>query len=101
MRPYDGRYGYRRLHTLVAREGIVANHKRVHRFYREAGLQFRRPGERWSMDFMVHTLADGRGFRTLNIVDDFTRRSGGHARAHFKPPGGLPRRRQPKTRVRF
>ena len=33
------RYGYRRLHTLVAREGIVANHKRVHRVYREAGLR--------------------------------------------------------------
>ena len=86
------RYGYRRLHTLSAREGLVANHKRVHRVYREAGLQVRRrrrkrltrgervplpapsrPGERWSMDFMADTLADGRGFRTLNIVDDFTR----------------------------
>jgi putative transposase len=86
------RYGYRRLHTLIAREGVVANHKRVHRVYREAGLQVRRRrrkritraervplarpsgrGERWSMDFMVDTLADGRGFRTLNIVDDYTR----------------------------
>jgi putative transposase len=86
------RYGYRRLHTLVAREGLVANHKRVHRVYRDAGLQVRRrrrkrltrgervplpalnqPRERWSMDFMADTLADGRGFRTLNIVDDFTR----------------------------
>jgi putative transposase len=86
------RYGYRRLHTLVAREGLVANHKRVHRVYRAAGLQVRRRrrkrltraervplssptgrGERWSMDFMVDTLADGRGFRTLNIVDDYTR----------------------------
>jgi putative transposase len=86
------RYGYRRLHTLVAREGIVANHKRVHRVYREAGLQVRRRrrkrltradrvplpapngrGERWSMDLMADTLADGRAFRTLNIVDDFSR----------------------------
>jgi putative transposase len=86
------RYGYRRLHTLVAREGLVANHKRVHRIYREAGLQVRRrrrkrlsrgerlpitppsrPGERWSMDFMLDTLGDGRGFRTFNIVDDYTR----------------------------
>jgi putative transposase len=86
------RYGYRRLHTLVAREGVVANHKRVHRVYREAGLQVRRRQrkrltrrdrmplptphgrcERWSMDFMLDTLADGRAFRTLNIVDDFTR----------------------------
>jgi putative transposase len=86
------RFGYRRLHTLIAREGLVANHKRVHRVYRKAGLQVRRrrrkrltrgervplpapsrPCERWSMDFMLDTLADGRGFRTLNIVDDFTR----------------------------
>jgi hypothetical protein len=69
-----------------------SNHKRVHRIYRAAGLQVRRrhrkrltraeriplpvPGQRlarWSMDFTVDTLADGRGFRTLNIVDDFTR----------------------------
>ena len=86
------RYGYRRLHTLVAREGIVANHKRVHRVYCDAGLQVRRrrrkrltrtdrlplpparqPRERWSMDFMLDTLADGRAFRLLNIVDDCTR----------------------------
>jgi putative transposase len=86
------RFGYRRLHTLIAREGLVANHKRVHRVYREAGLQVRRRrrtrithgermplprpsgrGERWSMDFMRDTLADGRAFRTLNIVDDFSR----------------------------
>lgn len=85
------RWGYRRLHTLVAREGLVANRKRVYRVYREAGLQVRRRrrkrltrGERvplprptavrqrWSMDFMVDTLADGRGFRTLNVVDDFS-----------------------------
>jgi len=86
------RFGYRRLHTLIAREGLVANHKRVYRVYREAALQVRRRrrkritrgervplprpsarGERWSMDFMADTLADGRTFRTLNIVDDFTR----------------------------
>jgi putative transposase len=86
------RFGYRRLHILLAREGLVVNHKRVHRVYREAGLQVRRrrrkrrtrgdrvplpmPSrrlERWPMDFTVDTLADGRGFRTLNIVDDFTR----------------------------
>jgi len=86
------RYGYRRLHTLIAREGLVVNHKRVHRVYREAGLQVPRrrrrritrgarlplpragaPRERWSMDFMADTLADGRGFRLLNIVDDCTR----------------------------
>ena len=86
------RFGYRRLHILVAREGLLVNHKRVHRVYRAAGLQVRRrrrkrltraermplptpsaPTERWSMDFTADTLADGRNFRTLNIVDDFTR----------------------------
>jgi putative transposase len=86
------RFGYRRLHILLEREGLCVNHKRIHRLYRAAGLQVRRrrrkrltradrvplplpsqPSERWSMDFMVDTLADGRGFRTLNIVDDFTR----------------------------
>lgn len=86
------RFGYRRLHILLEREGLVVNHKRVHRIYRAAGLQVRRrhrkrltraeriplpvPDQRlarWSMDFTVDTLADGRGFRTLNIVDDFTR----------------------------
>jgi putative transposase len=86
------RFGYRRLHTLIDREGLHVNHKRVYGVYRAAKLQVRRrrrkrvtrgqrvplprpsgPGERWSMDFMVDTLADGRGFRTLNIVDDFTR----------------------------
>ena len=86
------RYGYRRLHVLVAREGLMANHKRVHRVYREAGLQVRRRrrtrltradrvplaapvrrGERWSMDFMADMLADGRAVRTPNIVGDFTR----------------------------
>jgi putative transposase len=86
------RFGYRRLHTLVDREGLHVNHKRIYGVYREAKLQVRRrrrkrltrgqrtplalPArrtERWSMDFMVDTLADGRGFRTLNVVDDFTK----------------------------
>jgi putative transposase len=86
------RCGYRRLHILIAREGVRVNHKRLYRLYRAAGLQVRRRrrkrltrgervplptptrgGERWSMDFTRDTLADGRAFRTLNIVDDFTR----------------------------
>jgi putative transposase len=88
------RFGYRRLHILLEREGLRVNHKRVHRIYRAAGLQVRRRRrkrltgadrvflpvasqrlERWSMDFTTDTLADGRNFRTLNIVDDFTRES--------------------------
>ena len=86
------RFGYRRLHILLAREGLAVNHKRVHRIYRAAGLQVRRRRRKrltraeriqlpaasqrlecWSMDFTTDTLADGRNFRTLNIVDDFTR----------------------------
>lgn len=86
------RYGYRRLHVLLRREGYEVNHKRIHRLYRREGLMVRRrvrkriaagnrvplpaptrANERWSLDFMSDQLADGRVFRTLNIVDDFTR----------------------------
>jgi putative transposase len=85
------RWGYRRLHVLVRREGFAVNHKRVYRLYRAEGLAVRRrrrrrlarprialqvpsrPNERWSLDFMSDQLADGRVFRTLNIVDDHTR----------------------------
>jgi putative transposase len=83
------RFGYRRLHLLLRREGWRVNHKRV---YRAEGLALRRkrrkrlaaglrvvlptpsrPNERWSMDFVHDTLASGRKFRTLNVVDDCTR----------------------------
>jgi putative transposase len=86
------RYGYRRLHVLLRREGYEVNHKRVHRLYRSEGLMVRRRlrkriaaakrvplpaptrvNERWSIDFMSDQLADGRCFRTLNIVDDLSR----------------------------
>jgi putative transposase len=86
------RFGYRRLHILLEREGLTVNHKRVHRIYQAAGLQVRRRrrkrltrAERMpltscqsstrtlAMDFTTDALADGRNFRTLNIVDDFTR----------------------------
>ena len=86
------RYGYQRLWVLLRREGREVNHKRVYRLYVEEGLKLRKrrrraraqvervplalptqAGERYSMDFMRDTLADGRVFRTLNIVDDYTR----------------------------
>ena len=86
------RFGYRRLHVLLRRGGWQVNHKRVYRIYRTEGLAVRRKkrkrlaaglrvvlpaptrsNERWSMDFVHDTLATGRKFRTLNIVDDFTR----------------------------
>jgi len=86
------RFGYRRLHVLLGREGIVVNHKRLWRVYRQEGLAVRRKrrkrvaqqrrellapatrvNERWSMDFMGDSLADGRTFRTFNLVDDYSR----------------------------
>lgn len=86
------RYGYQRLWVLLRREGWQVNHKRVYRLYGEEGLKLRKrrrraraqvervplskpskADERYSMDFMRDTLADGRVFRTLNIVDDYTR----------------------------
>lgn len=89
------RWGYRRLHLLLKREvggGNPLNHKRVQRLYRLEGLAIRRrarkrvaratrgiqaqtwkPGEAWAIDFMQDTLADGRRFRTLNVLDIVTR----------------------------
>jgi putative transposase len=87
------RWGYRRLYRLLRREGMVVNKKLVQRVYREEGLAVRRrtrkrvavprtprpapaaPNERWSMDFVSDSLGDGRKFRVLTIVDDFTRES--------------------------
>jgi len=86
------RFGYRRLHILLRREGITVNHKKLRRLYTEERLQVRRrggrkralgtrapltpsqgPNQRWSMDFVHDQLCDGRRFRILAIVDDFTR----------------------------
>jgi putative transposase len=89
---FKRRYGYRRLHVLVKREGWTVNHKRLFRIYQEAGLAVRRrkrkriagierqtkapslaPNQSWSMDFVSDGLADGCRLRCLNIVDDFTK----------------------------
>jgi len=85
------RFGYRRLQILLEREGWRVNHKRVYRLYVEEKLSLRRKRGRkrslvrqplpaalaanqmWSVDFMSDTLSSGRRFRTLNIVDDYTR----------------------------
>jgi putative transposase len=85
------RYGYKRLCRRLRRGGVVVNHKKIYRLYREEGLKVRKrsrkkierrtekaalptgPNQRWSMDFTFDRLADGRRFRTLNVVDDFTR----------------------------
>jgi putative transposase len=82
----------RRLLILLRREGIVANHKRLYRVYTEEGLTVRKRGgrkralgtrapmtvplasnQRWSLDFASDVLDDGRRFRVLVIVDDFSR----------------------------
>jgi putative transposase len=87
------RFGYRRLHELLRREGWRANHKLVERLYREEKLAIRRRGrqkrglgavlagawcpvaanQRWSLDFTEDCLANGRRFRTANLKDDCTR----------------------------
>ncbi len=86
------RFGYRRLHVLLRREGQIVNRKRVYRLYKSAGLAVRRrtrrklrasrplpsvaltrPNERWSMDFVHDYLTGGRRLRTFNVVDAFTR----------------------------
>lgn len=85
------RWGAPMLTWLLRREGVRDNHKRIRRLYRLEGLGVKRqrrkrvatprvvapgatrPNAHWAMDFMRDTLSDGRAFRTLNIVDAFTR----------------------------
>ena len=86
------RFGYRRIHDLLRREGVRANHKKAYRLYREAELSVRKrrrrkgvmidrqvlyvstgPNEIWSIDFVMDALANGRRIKCLTIVDDFTR----------------------------
>jgi putative transposase len=69
-----GRFGYRRLHVLLQREGLVQNRKRTERLYREAPLVLPAlPNTRWSIDFVHDQLASGRRLRILNVVDDVTK----------------------------
>jgi len=86
------RFGYRRIHVLLCRDGWEINHKRVYRIYSEEGLAVRtkqrkklanrprvplkasiQPNEQWSMDFVMDRTEDGRHFRVLTVVDNFTR----------------------------
>jgi putative transposase len=89
------RYGYRRIHVLLRREGWRVNAKRVYRLYREMSLQLRnktpkrrvkaklradrqsatRANETWAMDFVHDQLATGRKLRVLTIIDTFSRYS--------------------------
>lgn len=86
------RFGYRRIHVLLKREGHRVNHKKLFRLDREEKLTVRKRGgrkraigtrapmlvpitakDRWSLDFVSDQLTDGRRFRVLTIVDDCTR----------------------------
>ena len=90
-----GRYGYRRIHELLRREDWWINHKRVERIWRQEGLKVPRkqPKRRrlwlndgscirlrpeyrdhvWSYDFMSGRTEDGRSYKMLNIIDEYTR----------------------------
>jgi putative transposase len=90
-----GRYGYRRITALLREEEWQVNHKRVERIWRQEGLKVpkKQPKRRrlwlndgscirlrpqfkdhvWSYDFMVARTVEGRAFRILNIIDEYTR----------------------------
>lgn len=80
------------VHAILRREGLVVNHKRTERIYRQQGFslkvrkrrrrisqirlelpQAQRPNQRWSMDFVQASLWSGRRFRMLCVIDQFTK----------------------------
>ena len=86
------RFGYRLIQMMLRREGVVVNHKRTYRLYREARLAVRKrkkcqriavpripldqprgPNEVWSMDFVFDAMASGKRIKCLTIVDDYSR----------------------------
>ena len=86
------RFGYRRIGVMLERQGITMNHKKLRRLYREEKLQVRKRGgrkralgtrramvlpnrtnERWSLDFVNDAFTDGRRFRILAVIDDYSR----------------------------
>ena len=86
------RFGYRRVHVMLERQGVRMNLKKLRRLYAEEKLQVKRrggrkralgtrrplevpdrPNRRWSLDFVSDAFTDGRRFRVLAVVDDFTR----------------------------
>lgn len=87
------RFGCPRLHAMLRREGIVINHKRTERIYKQQGLMLRMrrrkrlssqlrldvpkpqyPNHIWSMDFMRDNLSGGRTMKVLSVVDEYTRK---------------------------
>ena len=90
-----GRYGYRRIKALLNKQGWQVNHKRVERIWRQEGLKVPKKQPKrgrlwlndgscirlrpeykdhvWSYDFVIARTADGRAFRMLNLIDEYTR----------------------------
>ena len=88
------RYGFERIFVLLRREGFRDNHKRVYRIYKQMGLNLRSKRPRrhktcshrmdrptiykinqcWRMDFVADQLFDGRRFRALTVVDNYSRK---------------------------
>ena len=87
------RFGYRRIHMMLQREGIHINYKKVYRLYKKAGLALKRKlkrkiyakrgtpdrshllgsNDRWSMDFVSDITVTGRRFRIFALLDEVTR----------------------------
>ena len=86
------RFGYRRIGVLLERKGMIMNHKKLYRIYREEGLSVKRrrgrkrargtrtpmpvaawPNARWSLDFVSDSFGASRKFRILAVIDDCTR----------------------------
>lgn len=85
------RFGYRRLHVMLRREGIEINHKKTYRLYKDAGLTLQRRSKkryekrgiperavmemnaRWSMDFVSDRTRYGSNIRVLTVIDEMTR----------------------------
>ncbi|AUC56478.1 MULTISPECIES: IS3 family transposase [Rhodobacterales] len=86
------RFGYRRIGVLLERKGMIMNHKKLYRLYREEGLSVKRrrgrkrargtrtpmpeaarPNARWSLDFLSDSFGASRKFRILAVIDDCCR----------------------------
>ncbi|ASP20360.1 HTH-like domain protein [Antarctobacter heliothermus] len=113
------RFGYRRIGVLLERKGMIMNHKKLYRIYREEGLSVRRrrgrkrargtrtpmpvaahPNARWSLDFVSDSFGASRKFRILAVIDEYPGMlvpRGGHQPVRRT---GRPRARRPDPDLR-